>query len=67
MTGRPDVLLRRTGIGFSYAKVQRTCSIVSIGLDEGNYDRAVRRTSRHAPGASPVAFLNARLNAASES
>src|SRR5437867_11610932 len=50
MTGRPDFLLRRSGVGFG-----------------GNYDRAVRRASRQAPGASPVAFLNARLNAASES
>src|SRR2546430_2676027 len=33
----------------------------------GDYDWAVRRTSRQAPGANPVAFLNARLNAASES
>src|SRR5437773_12506777 len=52
MTGRPDFLLGRTGAGFSSGR---------------DYGWAVRRTSRQAPGASPVDFLNARLNAASES
>ena len=67
MTDRPDFLLGRTVVGFAGAGMQRTCPVVSLGPGGGSYDRPVRRASRQAPGARPVAFLNARLNAASES
>ena len=67
MTGRPDFLLGRIGVEFSCSGVQRTCPIVSIGPKGRDYGRPVRRASRQAPGARPVAFLNARLKAASES
>src|SRR5690349_2918968 len=38
-----------------------------MAYGEGAEARAFRRASRQAPGARPVAFLKARLNAASES
>jgi hypothetical protein len=58
---------RAYGVRFSCAGFQRTGPIVSIGPSGTSYDRPVRRASRQPPGARPVAFLNARLKAASES
>jgi len=67
MTDRPDFLLRRTVVGCGCAGMQRICPVVSLGPSGRSYDRPMRRVSRQAPGARPVAFLNARLKAASES
>ena len=59
MTARPGFLLRRTELASACLGVGR----------KGSIDRyeAARRASRQLPGASPEAFLNARLKAASES
>jgi len=67
MTERPDFLSGSIGETISCSRVQRACPSVHYRAAGWGYLPAGWRPSRQAPGAIPVAFLKARLKAASES